>query len=35
MGVEEMVAMFLNMVGHGICNKMLLEKFQHFREAIS
>ncbi|XP_028785369.1 uncharacterized protein LOC114741284 [Neltuma alba] len=35
MGVEEMVAMFLNMVGHGIGNRMIQERFQHSGETVS
>ena len=35
MVVEEMVAMFLNMVGHGIGNRMLQERFQHSGETVS
>ncbi|KAK7276933.1 hypothetical protein RIF29_18082 [Crotalaria pallida] len=34
-GVEEMVGMFLNMVGHGLGNRMLQEIFQHSGETIS
>ena len=34
-GVEEMVAMFLNMVGHGVDNKMIQERFQYSGETIS
>uniref|UniRef100_A0A151UEX5 DUF8040 domain-containing protein n=1 Tax=Cajanus cajan TaxID=3821 RepID=A0A151UEX5_CAJCA len=29
MGVQEMVAMFLNMIGHGVGNRMIPERFQH------
>ena len=35
MGVQEMVAMFLNMVGHGIGNRMIQEMFQHSGETMS
>ena len=35
MGVEEMVAMFLSIVGHGIGNKMIQERFQHSGEIVS
>nr|KYP66301.1 hypothetical protein KK1_012589 [Cajanus cajan] len=35
MRVEEMVAIFLNMVGHGVGNRMLQERFQHSGETIS
>ena len=32
MGIEEMVGMFLNMLGHGIGNRMIQERFQHERD---
>ena len=35
MRVQEMVAIFLNMVGHGLGNRMLQERFQHSGETIS
>nr|KYP47334.1 hypothetical protein KK1_031017 [Cajanus cajan] len=35
MGVQEMVAMFLNMVGHGVGNRMIQERFQHSGETVS
>ena len=35
MGVLEMVAMFLNILGHGIGNRMIQEKFQHSSETAS
>ncbi|XLR47841.1 hypothetical protein S83_032501, partial [Arachis hypogaea] len=35
MGVQEMVEMSLNTVGHGICNRMIQERFQHFGETVS
>ena len=35
MRVQEMVAIFLNMVGHGLGNRMLQERFQHLGETIS
>ncbi|KAL4313864.1 hypothetical protein AHAS_Ahas15G0027700 [Arachis hypogaea] len=35
MGVQEMVAMFLNTVGHGVGNRMIQERFQHFGETVS
>ena len=35
MGVEEMVAMFMLMVGHGVGNRMLQERFQHLGETVS
>ncbi|XLR27791.1 hypothetical protein S83_055691, partial [Arachis hypogaea] len=35
MGVQEMVAMFLNTVGHGVSNRMIQERFQHSGETIS
>jgi len=34
-GVEEMVAMFLLVVGHGVGNRMIQERFQHSRETVS
>ena len=34
-GVEEMVALFLHTVGHGQCNRLLQERFQHSGETIS
>ncbi|XP_075074562.1 uncharacterized protein LOC142162145 [Nicotiana tabacum] len=33
--VEEMVVMFLMMVGHGVGNRMIQERFQHFGETVS
>ncbi|KAK8540743.1 hypothetical protein V6N13_010357 [Hibiscus sabdariffa] len=35
MGIEEMVAMFLNMVGHAQGNRMIQERFQHSGETVS
>ncbi|KAK8604863.1 hypothetical protein V6N13_082330 [Hibiscus sabdariffa] len=35
MGIEEMVAMFLNMVGYARGNRMIQERFQHSRETVS
>jgi len=35
MGVEEMVAMFLVVVGHGVGNRMIQETFQHSGETVS
>ncbi|KAL4362114.1 hypothetical protein GQ457_04G025480 [Hibiscus cannabinus] len=35
MGIEEMVAMFLNMVGHAQGNRMIQERFQHLGETVS
>lgn len=35
MGVEEMVAMFLVVVGHGVGNRMIQERFQHSGETVS
>jgi hypothetical protein len=35
MGVEEMVAMFLVIVGHGVGNRMIQERFQHSGETVS
>nr|KYP71030.1 hypothetical protein KK1_010273 [Cajanus cajan] len=35
MEVQEMVAMFLNMVGHGVGNRMIQERFQHSGETVS
>ncbi|XP_057719160.1 uncharacterized protein LOC130980551 [Arachis stenosperma] len=35
MGVQEMVAMFLNTVGHGVGNRMIQERFQHSGETVS
>jgi hypothetical protein len=35
MGIQEMVAMFLNMVGHGVGNRMIQERFQHSGETVS
>ncbi|XLR08277.1 hypothetical protein S83_036215, partial [Arachis hypogaea] len=32
MGVQEMVAMFLNTVGHGVGNRMIQER--HFHEVL-
>ena len=34
-GVQEMVGIFLIMVGHGYCNRVLQEFFQHSGETIS
>jgi hypothetical protein len=34
-GVEEMVAMFLVVVGHGVGNRMIQERFQHLGETVS
>jgi len=34
-GVEEMVVMFLLVVGHGVGNRMIQERFQHSREIVS
>ncbi|XP_054790807.1 uncharacterized protein LOC129296238 [Prosopis cineraria] len=34
MGVEEMVGMFLNTVGHGVGNRMIQERFQHSGETV-
>jgi len=34
-GVEEMVAMFLLVVGHGVGNRMIQERFQHSGETVS
>jgi hypothetical protein len=33
--VEEMVAMFLVIVGHGVGNRMIQERFQHSGETVS
>jgi hypothetical protein len=33
--VEELVAMFLNTLGHGFKNRIVQERFQHSRETIS
>jgi len=35
MTVEEMVAMFLVVVGHGVGNRMIQERFQHSGETVS
>ncbi|KAK8585330.1 hypothetical protein V6N13_076204 [Hibiscus sabdariffa] len=35
MGIEEMVAMFLNMDGHAQGNRMIQERFQHSGETVS
>ncbi|XP_028764534.1 uncharacterized protein LOC114762832 [Neltuma alba] len=35
LGVEEIVGMFLNTVGHGQCNRMIQERFQHSGETVS
>ncbi|KAJ8533606.1 hypothetical protein K7X08_006930 [Anisodus acutangulus] len=35
MGVEEIVAMFLVVVGHGVGNRMIQERFQHSGETVS
>jgi hypothetical protein len=35
MTVEEMVAMFLVIVGHGVGNRMIQERFQHSGETVS
>ncbi|KAK8571325.1 hypothetical protein V6N13_103453 [Hibiscus sabdariffa] len=35
MGIEEMVAMFLNMVGHAQGNRMIQERLQHSGETVS
>jgi hypothetical protein len=35
MAVEEMVAMFLVIVGHGVGNRMIQERFQHSGETVS
>ncbi|XP_058755134.1 uncharacterized protein LOC131628278 [Vicia villosa] len=35
MGVEEMVGMFLVVVGHGVGNRMIQERFQHSGETVS
>ena len=35
MTIEEMVAMFLMVIGHGAGNQMIQERFQHSRETIS
>jgi hypothetical protein len=35
MTVEEMVAMFLVVVGHGVGNRMIQEMFQHSDETVS
>ncbi|CAJ2632671.1 unnamed protein product [Trifolium pratense] len=35
MRVEEIVAMFLVVVGHGVGNKMIQERFQHSGETVS
>jgi site-specific recombinase XerC len=35
MSVEEMVAMFLVIVGHGVGNRMIQERFQHSGETVS
>ncbi|XLR10927.1 hypothetical protein S83_038865, partial [Arachis hypogaea] len=35
MGVQKMVAMFLNTVGHGLGNRMIQERFQYSKEIIS
>ncbi|XP_028793831.1 uncharacterized protein LOC114749507 [Neltuma alba] len=34
-GIEEMVAMFLNTVAHGQCNRMIQERFQRSGETVS
>jgi len=34
-GVEEMVAMFLVVVGHGVSNRMIQERFQRSSETVS
>ncbi|KAK8483240.1 hypothetical protein V6N11_049698 [Hibiscus sabdariffa] len=34
MGIEEMVAMFLNMDGHAQGNRMIQERFQHSGETV-
>lgn len=35
MRVEEMVAMFLVVVGHGVDSRMIQERFQHLGETVS
>ena len=35
MGVEEMVAMFLHVLGHGVGNRIIQERFQHSGETVS
>ena len=35
MGVQEMAAMFLTMVGHGVGNRIIQERFQHSGKTIS
>lgn len=35
MGIEEMVGMFLNLLGHGEGNRMMQERFQHSGETVS
>ncbi|KAK8659156.1 hypothetical protein V6N13_029366 [Hibiscus sabdariffa] len=35
MGIEEMVAMFLNIIGHAQGNRMIQERFQHSGETVS
>ena len=35
MGVEGMTAMFLNMVDHGVSNRVIQERFQHSGEIVS
>ncbi|XP_028754241.1 uncharacterized protein LOC114713729 [Neltuma alba] len=34
-GVHESVAMFLNIIAHGQCNRMIQERFQHSGETVS
>ena len=35
MRIQEMVAIFLNMIGHGVGNRMIQERFQHSGEIVS
>ena len=35
MGVKEIVAMFLHVLGHGVGNRIIQERFQHSSETIS
>ena len=35
MGVEEMIAMFLHVLGHGVGNRIIQEMFQHSGKIIS